>query len=262
MSTVSPPRRHHSGLFRRHRSNSYQSTRSPSPPPDFQTPVNLLVFQGTDAVSTNQKVALQRVIHVHHALDLQHQRYTSSISSSSSERPTSSSSSTSSDPFIIDLPDITFPEAEVRAFKYFLRLWDPTNTPSDPDFEAAIQSQKRQFEGTAIKHFFRRIAAWEESQEVRESMSGSFFRRRRSRARSVAGKLGMMKQGSVDGLDGEGEMNDALKEVTTKEGLAQLLWTLMHDPEKPLGGKLREECDEALREMYGMKDSGIATNPA
>jgi hypothetical protein len=259
MSTVSPPRGHHAGLFHRHRGNSYHSTRSPSPPPDFQTPVNVPIFQGTDAVAQNHKVVLQRVIEVHNALELQHQRRTTSTTSSSSgERPTSSSSSVSSDPSALDLTDIPFPDAEVRAFRYFLRLWDPANTPSDPDFEVAIQSQKRQFEETAIKHFFRRIAAWGESPEVRESMSRSFFRRRRSRARSVVGKLGMMmKQGSVNGVDGD--VSDGLKEVTTKEGLAQLLWTLVQDPEKPLGGKLTERFDDALKEMYRMTNSGTGT---
>jgi hypothetical protein len=86
-------------------------------------------------------------------------------------------------------------------------------------------------------------------------MSRSFFRRRRSRARSVAGKLGIMKQGESNGVDADADADDGLKEVTTREGLAQLLWTLVHDPEKPLGDKLEKEFDEALRVKYGMTSS-------
>jgi hypothetical protein len=257
MSIVSPPRRHHSMLFHRHHRNSNQSTGSPSPPSDYVS-----IFQGTDAVTQNQKVALSRVLDTHQALELQNQQQTSvaaTSSTSSSDRPTSSSSSTSSDRFTLDFTDIPLADAEVRAFRYFLRLWDPANAAPDPDFEVAIAAQKRHFEETAIKHFFSRVSAWEESQEAREIMSRSFFRRRRSRARSVAGKLGMMKPESVDGVDGD--VSDGLKEVTTREGLAQLLWALVHDPEKPLGAKLKEEFDEALRLKYGMTESGTAVSP-
>jgi hypothetical protein len=247
-------------LFHRYRSNSNQSTRSPSPP--LQSPVNIPIFQGTDAVAQNQKVALSRVLDVHLALEMQQKTSgatKSSTSTSSSDRPTSSSSSTSSDRFTLDFPDILFADAEVRAFRYFLRLWDPANVAPDPDFEVVVAPQKRHFEETAIKHFFRRISAWEESQEARESMSRSFFRRRRSRAKSVAGKLGMMKpESGVDGVDGD--VSDGLKEVTTREGLAQLLWALVHAPDKPLGEKLKEEVDEALRLKYGMTGSGTAVS--
>jgi hypothetical protein len=244
-------------LFHRHRSNSNQSTRSPSPP--LQSPVNIPIFQGTDVVTQNQKVALSRALDVHLALEMQQRTSGATTSTSSSDRPTSSSSSTSSDRFTLDFPDIPFADAEVRAFRYFLRLWDPANVAPDPDFEIAIASQKRHFEETAIKHFISRVSAWEESQEARESMSRSFFRRRRSRARSAAGKLGMMKPQSVDEVDGD--VSDGLKEVTTREGLAQLLWTLVHAPDKPLGGKLKEEFDEALRLKYGMTSSGTVVSP-
>jgi hypothetical protein len=203
------------------------------------------------------------VLDVHQALELQQQQRTptSSTSTSNSDRPTSSSSSsTSSDPFTLDFTDIPFPDAEVRAFKYFLRLWDPVNTAPDPDFDAAIQPQKRQFEKTAIKHFFRRISLWEESQEVGESMTRSFFRRRRSRARSVTGKLGMMKK--EGDTDGAGEASDGLKEVTTREGLAQLLWTLVHDSGNPLGDELEKEFSDALKVKYGMMETGNVAAPA
>jgi hypothetical protein len=230
----------------------------------LQSPVNIPIFQGTDAVTQNQKVALRRVLDAHQALELQNQQQTSGATTSStgtisSDRPTSSSSSISSDRFTLDFTNIPFADAEVRAFRYFLHLWDPANVAPDPDFEVAIAPQKRHFEETAIKHFFRRVSAWEECQEARESMSRSFFRRRRSRAKSVAGKLGMMKPDSGDGVDGD--VSDGLKEVTTREGLAQLLWTLVHDPKKPLGEKLKEEFDEALRLKYGMTGNGTAVSP-
>jgi hypothetical protein len=62
----------------------------------------------------------------------------------------------------------------------------------------------------------------------------------------------MMKQGESNGVDADTDASDGLKEVTTREGLAQLLWTLVHDPEKPLGYMLEREFDEALRLKYGM----------
>jgi hypothetical protein len=45
---------------------------------------------------------------------------------------------------------------------------------------------------------------------------------------------------------------DELKEVTTREGLAQLLWTLLHDREAGLAEGLKVECKEALRLKYGI----------
>jgi hypothetical protein len=47
----------------------------------------------------------------------------------------------------------------------------------------------------------------------------------------------------------EDEGLEALKEVTTREGLAQLLWTLLHTDEE-MNKRLRAECTLALKEMY------------
>lgn len=205
------------------------------------------VFQGTDAVPQNQRVALQRVIDTHHALELKYGQQVSTPTSTTSDRPTSSSSSIiSNDPFTIDFSDIPFPDAEVRAFHYLLRLWDARSYAPDPEFDAVIAPRKAQFEEKVIKHFFSRVALWDASEEEHESMSRSVFffrRRRRSRAKSVSQTLSENGQ----------EEKDALKEITTREGLAQLVWTLLHDPSASLDPGLRDMCTEALKEMYHVR---------
>jgi hypothetical protein len=172
----------------------------------------------------------------------------------------------SSDPFTIDFADMSFPDAEVRTFRYLLRRWDSaTYSTPDPDFESAITSRKQHFEKTAIKHFFSRVALWdasaEEKQEAGMTRSVFFFRNRksrtRSRARSDASR--MLGVGGTEGRDKEKEKEDegleALKEVTTREGLAQLLWTLVHTDEELVG--LRDECTAALKEMYRVTVTGF-----
>lgn len=135
--------------------------------------------------------------------------------------------------------------AEVRAFRYFQRMWDPSNAEwADDEFDAAVAPQKAAFEEQALKHFFSRIALWDASQEVQESMSRSIFqRRRRSRAKSdLSSVMATME-----------ESEDALKQVTTREGLAQLLWTLLQDPKRPLEG-LQRDVMIALKEWFCMKN--------
>jgi hypothetical protein len=50
----------------------------------------------------------------------------------------------------------------------------------------------------------------------------------------------------------EQNTHDELKAVTTREGLAQLLWTLMHDQTAPLAPELFAECTGAVKKMYGI----------
>ncbi|KAI8938235.1 hypothetical protein NX059_005896 [Plenodomus lindquistii] len=244
MTTASLPKRHASSLFHRH--HSHRSTRSSDG--DEQVDQHPRIFEGTDAISTNRRVALQRVIEVHDALELRHSSSNedpTSPSSTSSERPRSSSS-LSSDPFTFDFSDIPLSGAEVRSFHYFLRLWDPS-VPADREFDEAIAPNRRAFEEMAIKHFFRRIALWNASAEVTENMSRSVWRRR-ERSKSQLSKMWMTEMGRT-----EDSTRDELKEVTTQEGLAQLLWTLLHDPKKPLATGLLAECTDALKRMYGIK---------
>ena len=182
---------------------------------------------------------------MHDALELKHQ----SEKPESEQRP-GSPSSIASDPFIVDFSEIPFPDAEVRSFRYFVRLWNPSATP-DPEFDEAIRPTRLEFEETAVKHFFRRIAQWHESEEVLQAARERLKKQsmwRRERSKSQLGKLWTVEKGRQ-----EQSTTDELKEVTTREGLAQLLWTLLHDPMKPLAPELLEECTEALKKMYGMK---------
>ncbi|KAG9186028.1 hypothetical protein G6011_02584 [Alternaria panax] len=262
--------RHHHHHFGRHRSGSYLSRRSSSfssaTTPDTQPPSNAppRIFQGTDAVPQNRKVALQRVIDTHQALERKHSDAAQTPTSTSSDRPTSSSSSMSSDLFTsLDFADMSFPDAEVRAFQYLLRRWDPnTYSTPDPDFEAAIMTgpRKQKFEETAIKHFFSRVALWDasaqEKQEAGMTRSVFFFRNRQRRRRSRAkSDVGRMLGGPQEAEEKEDEGLSALKEVTTREGLAQLLWTLVHTDGEMVG--LREECTAALKEMYRVTVTGV-----
>ncbi|KAH9861594.1 hypothetical protein J1614_011345 [Plenodomus biglobosus] len=241
MTTMSQPKRNASSPMRRRRSG-YLSRRSSEEQLDQQPGI----FQGTDAVTQNRRVALQRVIEVHDALELKHQNELPiTPTSTSSERP-GSSSSVCSDTFTIDFADLPFPDAEVRCFRYFVRRWDPS-VPTDAEFDQAIAPSRHQFEEMAIKHFFRRVVFWNASEEVKENMSRSMWRRR-ERPTSQLGTMWMTERGRT-----EYSARDELKEVTTQEGLAQLLWTLLYGFDKSLVPGLRAECTDALKRMYGMK---------
>ncbi|KAF2853953.1 hypothetical protein T440DRAFT_294644 [Plenodomus tracheiphilus IPT5] len=240
-TTISQPKRHASSLFHRHHSSHTSKRQS-----EEHLNEQLSLFEGTDTITQNRRVALQRVLEVHDALELKHQNETpTSPTSTSSERP-SSSSSISSDPFTIDFSEIPFPDAEVRSFRYFIHLWDPS-VPADPDFDEAIAPTRSQFEEMALKHFFRRIALWNASEESKENMSRSVWRRR-ERSKNQLGKSWTTEKEQTDH-----SARDELKEVTTQEGLAQLLWTLLHDPNQRLAPELMAECTDALKRMYGMK---------
>ncbi|CAE6998085.1 hypothetical protein P3342_000749 [Pyrenophora teres f. teres] len=265
-----------SNHFSRHRSGSYLSMRSASnsnlalsptssPPsrPTWPLPsspsaacVTNTRFEGTDALPTNRKVALQRVLEAHQALEAKANQATTPTSTSSDQRPTSSSSSLSphhnendSDSvFAHNLNSIPLENVELRAFRYFQRMWDPRNPAwRDDAFDAAIAPWRTAFEETALKHFFNRVAMWDDSLDVRESMNRSIFHRpRRSRAKSDLSSISATTGAERDG-------DDALKKATTREGLAQLLWTLLQDPKGPLGG-LQREVMVALKEWFCLKN--------
>lgn len=144
-----------------------------------------------------------------------------------------------------------FAEAEVRAFRYFLRKWDPSAAP-DPDFDQVVQPSKLRFEEEAVKHFIRRIAFWHESDEVlqaaKDKRTKDGRRDKKGQEDSALGKMWMVEKGRQ-----EHGLRDGLKEVSTREGLAQLLWTLLHDPKEPLTPELFRECTEAVKMKYGIK---------
>jgi len=229
--------------FYRHRSGSHISSTGTDPAPASAC----AVFEGTDAVPTNRKVALQRVLEAYQALEAKSNQATTPTSTSSEQRPTSSSSSISHDAFSHDLSSLPIPNAEVRAFRYFQRMWDPSNAEwHDPEFDHVVGAWKAAFEETALKHFFSRVAMWDASLEARESMSRSIFHRgRRSRTKS---DLSTMSAAAA-----AGDAEDPLKQATTREGLAQLLWTLLQDPKRPLEG-LQREVMIALKEWFCMKN--------
>ncbi|KAA8626779.1 hypothetical protein PtrSN002B_008748 [Pyrenophora tritici-repentis] len=265
-----------SNHFSRHRSGSYLSIRSSnsttnlalsptsSPPSKPTSPATWPLaahatntrFEGTDALPTNRKVALQRVIEAHQALEAKANQATTPTSTSSDQRPTSSSSSLSphhnendrDNAFAHNLNSIPLDNVELRAFRYFQRMWDPRNPAwRDEEFYAAIAPWRTAFEETALKHFFSRVAMWDASLEVRESMSRSIFQRpRRSRAKSDLSNISATTAAERDG-------DDELKKATSREGLAQLLWTLLQDPKGPLEG-LQREIMVALKEWFCLKN--------
>lgn len=231
-------KRHHT--FGLRRSRSHLSSKVPSSH----------LFEGTDAVLQNRKVALQKVIDTHHALERKY-GHVATPTSTTSERPTSSSSSISYDPFTTDFGDLSIPDAEVRTFRYLLHRWEPKNAEwADPEFEKVIERRRESFEEAAIKHFISRVALWEANEEETQTQSQSrsvfsiFGRRRRSRAKSDASRMLSIAETTKEDPD-----LDALKEVTTREGLAQLLSTLLKY-DGPATTKLREECKQAMHEWY------------
>ena len=234
---MATPKRHHSLLRRHHSDRSKQ-----------QVVFGPNVFDGTDAVTAHKRVAVSRVVEAYDALRAENR----------SNSPTTEQS-TPEDPFAFESLVVSLPNGEVRTFKYFLRKWDPIQHP-DPEFEEAVSSWRPQFEEAATKHFFRRIALWNESEEIMlaakqqkamERKNG----RRRDRATSIS-KMWSKERGRAS--DNEVSMRDELKQVTTREGLAQLLWTLLNDQAEPLCPELFEVCKEAVKARYSIHTIGIA----
>lgn len=238
MATFTTPRyqRHTSGIFHRHRSDSLTRSQSLEQP---------AIFEGTDAVPQNRKVALQRVIEAHNALEHQHQ-----VETSRTTRPVSPASSISSDQFTMDFNESPIPDAEVRTFKYFLRKWDPSSVSPDPRFEELIEPSKLQFEAAAVKHFFRRVVLWNESEEILQATKQRLASRWRKKDKQESQ---LLKMWLVEKEQAGGNTKDDLKEITSREGLAQLLWTLLHDTSQPLAPELKEEFTQALKKYYRME---------
>lgn len=235
MATV---KRHHS-LLHRHHSDRSKANIEPGPN----------IFDGTDAVTAHKKVAVSRVVEAYDALRAENK----------SDSPTAEQS-TPEDPFAFESLVVSLPNGEVRTFKYFLRKWD-TNQHPDPEFEEAISSWRPQFEEVATKHLFRRIALWNESEEIilaakQQKAMDAKNGRRRDRASSLS-KMWSKERGRAS--EQEGILRDDLKQVTTREGLAQLLWTLLNDQTNPLCPQLFEECKEAVKAKYSIHTIGGAS---
>jgi hypothetical protein len=199
------------------------------------------IFEGTDAIPHNRKVALQKVVEVHKALDLK-QREESHVV----EDREAAASPTDTCPTVIDLASL--PNGEVRAFKYFLRKWDPRET-QDPEFDLAITRFRSQSEEAAIKHFFHRIVLWDSGEEMVASTKQDKKKRSKRDNDRTLSKLWLQERESHEHM-----LRDRLKEATTREGLAQLLWTLIHDKTEPVAPGLAEECMEALKRMVKCED--------
>jgi hypothetical protein len=238
MTTLTPLRQRGSSFLHRHRSGSMSKvkSRSVSPKP--------ALFEGTDAVPQNRRVAVQRIVEVHDALEQKHQ------AEAISDAQRNDAAQISSDNLNQDLSAIDMPHGEVRAFKYFLRKWNQSETP-DPEFDDAVRLSGLDFDEAAIKHFFRRIALWHESEEIlqatKKDMESRLKKDKKRQRESVLGKLWTKERSSQEHI-----IYDELKEVTTREGLAQLLWTLMHDQTASLAPRFVAECTEALKKKYGI----------
>ncbi|KAF1361855.1 hypothetical protein EJ07DRAFT_109944 [Lizonia empirigonia] len=234
MATI---KRHHSLLHRHHsdRSKEYVEA-APN------------VFDGTNAVTAHKKVAVSRVVEAYDALRAENR----------SSSPTAEQS-TPEDPFAFESLVVSIPNGEVRTFQYFLRKWDPNQHP-DPEFEETVSSWRPQFEEAATKHFFRRIALWNESEEImlaakQQKAMDVKNGRRRDRATSI-GKMWSKERGRAS--DNESTVRDDLKQVASREGLAQLLWSLLNDKNQPLCPELFEVCKEAVKAKYSIQTVGSA----
>lgn len=199
------------------------------------------MFDGTDAVTAHKKVAVSRVVEAYDALRAENR----------SSSPTAEQS-TPEDPFAFESLVVSLPNGEIRTFRYFLRKWDH-NKDQDPEFEEAVSSWRSQFEEAALKHFFRRIALWNESEEImqaakRQKSMDLKNGRRRDRASSL-GKMWSRERGRPSDQE---NLRDELKQVTTREGLAQLLWTLLNDQTAPMCPELFEMCKEAVKAKYSI----------
>jgi hypothetical protein len=225
--TTHMPKRHHSLLRRHHSTHSSKL--------DVQQDPN--IFDGTDSIAARKKAALSRVIEAHDAL----------LAQNRSNAP-SPEQSVPEDPFGFESLVTSLPNGEVRAFRYFLRKWDPRQSP-DTELEQAIEASRPQFEEAAIKHFFRRIALWNESEEIMAAAKQELQNQSKLVRRSSLGKMWWKERARQDA---EHVVRDELKQVTTREGLAQLIWTLVSDVSNPLVPDLYAECRDAVRNMYNI----------
>jgi hypothetical protein len=244
MTTATTPTSHHRLNLFHHRHSHHIAETDGHPKLTAHT-----IFEGTDAIPHNRKVALQKVVEVHKALDLK-QREESNVLTDR-EPAASPKNSFATD---LDLSDV--PDGEVRAFKYFLRKWDPKEI-GDPQFDLAITQSRPQFEEAAIKHFFRRIALWDGSEEMVETSEQEKRKRCKQDNDSTLSNLWLLERGSQEHI-----LRDRLKEVTTREGLAQLLWTLIHDKTAPVAPGMAEECTEALKKMVKCADVSTSREEA
>ncbi|KAH8727935.1 hypothetical protein GQ44DRAFT_703206 [Phaeosphaeriaceae sp. PMI808] len=237
MTTFAPPRRHASSLLHRHPSNSMSRVDSPPFPNEPS------IFEGTDTVTQNRKTAVQRIVEVHDALELKRHAEKDTV-------PRGINSASSSDLLGLEFKALRLPDGEVRTFKYFLRIWDHHSACPDPELEEEIRETRLEFEVAAIKHFMRRIALWHEDLEVMQAARQEMERKHRKNKKESESILGSLwtKERSKQ----ENSLHDELKQVTTREGLAQLLWTLMHDQTGPLAPELFAECTEAVKFKYGI----------
>jgi hypothetical protein len=238
MTTLAPQRHRGSSFLHRHHSGGMSRVDSGSESSGQK------LFEGTDTVNRNRTVAVTRIVEAHNALELQRQ------ADAIVETQRNDSAHISSDPSGLDFDAIDLPNGEVRAFRYFLRKWDHDHSP-DPEFDRAIQETQHDFDEAALKHFFRRVALWNESEEIMQAAKREMDKRvKKDQKRdkdSMLGKLWTKERGSQ-----EHGFNDELKQITTREGLAQLLWTLTHDQTKPLAPELVAECTDAVKKMYGI----------
>ncbi|KAF2822750.1 hypothetical protein CC86DRAFT_71077 [Ophiobolus disseminans] len=219
MATFDPPRHRGSSFLHRHRSSSSSKSNTRT---EHTKPT---IFEGTDAVARNRKVAVHRIVEAHAAL----------ASGSTRQSPTSP------DPVESNLMRLN----EVRAFRHFLRMWDHNVAP-DPEFDHVLLAYRedRDFERDAIEHFFKRIDTWHKNDEESKAVSKKANKERKKvEKHDKSGKVLKEEAASQDQL---------LEECTTMEGLAQLLWTLMHDQRRPLAPQLLSEYTEAMKRRYKM----------
>jgi hypothetical protein len=223
------PKRHHSLLHRHHSTRSSKTDLTPDPN----------VFDGTDSITAHKRVALSRVIEAHDALAAQSRNNAPRTEPSAPDDPSGSE---------FDSLLTSLPNGEVRIFKYLLRKWDHNQYP-DPELEQAIAAFRPQFEEAAVKHFFRRITLWNESEEMMAAAKQGLQKDSKIIRRTSLGKMWWRERTRPDA---EQSVRDELKQVTTREGLAQLLWTLLNDVSSPLTPELFEECKNAVKKMYGI----------
>jgi hypothetical protein len=226
--TTHMPKRHHSLLRRHHSTHSSKLNAQEDPN----------IFDGTDSIAARKRAALSRVIEAHDALTAQNRSNAPSPEQSVPE-----------DPFGFESLVTSLPNGEVRTFKYFLRKWDPSQYP-DEELEAAIEASRPQFEEAAIKHFFRRIALWNESEEIMAAAKQEMNNQAKLMRRSSLSKMWWKERARQDA---EQVVRDELKQVTTREGLAQLIWTLVSDVSNPLVPDLYAECRDAVVKMYNIR---------
>lgn len=188
---------------------------------DFIEPY-LRPYLGRSTVKNDQNAAINRVLELYHL-------------------------TADDSPLDFDFNQIGLPHAEVRALRYFVRMWDPREGSERPDDEfdkiVAKCVGEPEFQEMGLRHFYKRVAERHALEQDAKAMKK------------------MQKK----------RIRDGLFETASVGAVAQLLWDIKQQEKKPerllqtYSDKIRliyRPAEEVDDEVDGMIDGGVKPGSA